>query len=186
MNKVGKIYPLMDGYDFWFFHEGYLPARYGIPRRWQMVNSGATSGTFAAKWMDDTFISEVYEVADDRQEILWRWIHPDEPDAIVRLKMTWEEFDDDQGDNSSNFRYVYRLQYLDVPGMLSNGILDRDPDPSQWHRTPANTTRKLVNVNWPGLVNATHFAKMGTLSAWAPATWEQQPEYHPYRYNPWA
>lgn len=185
MANAGKIYPLINGYDFWLFDWGKLPALYRQPRCWQLQSTGPAVGTLAMKWADLLVVSEPVEFSDDRQEMSWRFYHPSDSNASVLLSQTWEQFQSSEGYPNENFRYVHRIRYYDLPGLLADGILLRSNQPDQWFNTINTTTFKLQGIDWPGLVNPALFSRMGSLSAWASGTWDQQRDlYHPYAYAP--
>jgi len=174
MAHVGKYYPRTIRPDMAFIgYDGWVPPR----KLFYKATSGGTLGTLAAPWQNIEVLTDVGDNETDRDKITWQIDHPTVPDNYI--KAIW----------------TIKHRTNPVPSQ-------RLPDVSWlfefWHQGTKYGDQELLTtqqiflgalrlgfqwISWNHLINLALFRQINQSQAYA-GTWEQQPEYHPYRHEP--
>lgn len=161
---------------------------YSPPRRMRMKNNGTTHGALAAPWADLEFNSEVYEVASDRQSLIWNFPHPDDSDDLVRMVLTWFEQNTTEGGPFwRNLYWRMDIEYIYHGTTYASGHTQDTGDGIYFRGTYAGTYwgrgSATSALPWTGSIGDPLFVNMGN-TLMRCSLWEEQDDWHPYRYGP--
>jgi len=170
--QAGKVFPTRYAIDF---NVGNFYTPRLAPRCCHLLNFGPANGTIAAVWEDIEVISLPSERLDSPVRLRWKFEHPTISNNFVYLYQTPEL--SLPGIPYTNYRFENVLEFWYAGSKLAD-FLHYHRNFPMWDVFPDAFASV---VSWNHLTNPAEFTDMGETQIYA-ASWEQQPEYHPYRH----
>jgi hypothetical protein len=175
MAHVGKLWPIAKRIDL----QGYPFPWNRLPRKWFAHFSNGV-GTAAAVWSGLDVVSSTQEILEDGDCYRWTYIHPTEADTFItfdwRLLLRFPS-----PSPTTEYSNPFDIQ------LTSGGILTaRRPGEYLRGFGPWDLSNGWLNVNSLAPVTGIPLGTFTSLGmAWRWSSWDEQPEYHPYRWiNP--